>query len=290
MIVLVNGFLVDFNYDWQNMRLIRYIFVFFAFAILSVSCFAQDLDNAEVEKPKLLTDGFVVMAGEGTIQKLEEGKILFQLAQDITDERVILESGTSIEMLPCSTLEKIENAMGEDDQLKLQLWARVTRFGEKNYLFANYFIPLVKEEKVAEPISEDDNKESGEELSNQEDSVIPLDALEILEPKSVIDIKKLRESVTKQEDVILADWDGFFELEDEERCDWIFKLDSYGRSLSKMQFKVLGSGAFESVVNRLEDSSYRIRYKSVGIVTVYKGQVYILLQRARPVYSYGNFR
>jgi len=98
--------------------------------------------------------------------------------------------------------------------------------------------------------------------------------------------QKLKE-IEVEQDRILADRVAI--LQKSSHGGYEFVLDGLGWNVSKVSFKVLPSQVLELAQRRQGNVPVTIRFKISGIVTVYKGELYLLLQRAVRTYSYQNF-
>jgi len=69
----------------------------------------------------------------------------------------------------------------------------------------------------------------------------------------------------------------------------IFVLDALGRNTPRFSFRLLPCEVLELTEQRQSAVPEPVRFKIAGIVTKYKGNKYLLLQKATRVYSNGNF-
>ena len=70
---------------------------------------------------------------------------------------------------------------------------------------------------------------------------------------------------------------------------FILKLDALGRQVSKRSLRLLPCEALELAELKISADFEQVRLKVAGILTKYKNEDYLLLQRATPTYSHGNF-
>jgi hypothetical protein len=89
-----------------------------------------------------------------------------------------------------------------------------------------------------------------------------------------------------KQDSILADRTGFIR---DSGGGLVFAFDALGRNIGTIQLQLLPCEILERAQRRQVVEADAVRFKVAGIVTEYKGQYYLLLQRAIRVYSYGNF-
>jgi hypothetical protein len=99
--------------------------------------------------PALLRDGFVMQAVDGKLlSEPATGVFLFELASDVNDFGTVVKAGARLELLPSATLEKLATDAAGNPDSTYRLWARVTKYKGKNYIFPIYFLPTTS---VAEP-------------------------------------------------------------------------------------------------------------------------------------------
>lgn len=283
-------------------------------------CAAQSA-KTPVQATGPLRDGTLYSGIEGAVSKdPERNTWYFAAATEVTDGLTTIPAGEPIEMLPCSTLEKIIAATGQDPSINGKLWARVTRYSNRNvlidklpshkfanrkapdknlldsrflkeqmtnenFLFAIYFIPLTADEPAAPATAPGDSTNvAGKPAA---DEIIPEDVLKQLDKKRVVDLRKIREMLETEGDVVLADRIGFVTIDDNAKA---FTVDSLGRNVEDLEFTLLSCEALEyTEKNLIETPAARQRFRVSGIVTTFRGQTYILLQRAVRTYSHGNF-
>jgi hypothetical protein len=71
--------------------------------------------------------------------------------------------------------------------------------------------------------------------------------------------------------------------------EWEFQLDSLGRNLSNISYKLLPCEVLELSEKRQSVVLEPIRFNITGIVTRYKGSDYLLLIKVMRFYNHGNF-
>lgn len=272
-----------------------------------------DEQNTQLQQPKFypfLREGFVFDGVEGMVTRADEKKDrwLFTPDVDVSDGRGIIKAGQPIELLPSSTLEKITADIEEPKgATAVRLWATVTRYSnrylltgsvledisvhkdffDKNFLLAWYFIPM---SAIEEPQSKTETDESAAESpapakQSQEDAIIPVDVMAMLKPKRMVNLAKLKKlDITG--DVMLADRTGFVVSDQPSK---VLKMDSLGRNVEDISFRLLPCEVLQRTERNLDASAYRQRYRVAGRVTKYKGEFYMLLQRAVRTYNHGNF-
>jgi hypothetical protein len=97
---------------------------------------------------------------------------------------------------------------------------------------------------------------------------------------------KTRKTVLER-DSILADRSAFLVKNKDGRL--IFVLDSLGRNVRPVSLRLLPCEALELAEVAQSAIPEPVRFKIAGTVTEYKGEKYLLLQKATRVYSHGNF-
>ena len=241
-------------------------------------------------KVGLLREGFTFNSIEGTVTKDGEKDIWYFAAdEDVNDQRAMLKAGTKIQLLPSSTLERIIS-IAEDDSIDVSLRAIVTSYAGQNFLFPTDFIPLggqVLPEPVKEPVQPPQSAEPPKQVEEpSEDSIIPLDVMTRLKPKKVVSLKKMKKQLDVEGDAMLVDRTGFVIGEE---ADNVFVIDELGRNVEQISFQLLPCQAIQRVERKQNQSPARQRYRIAAIVTKYKGDYYLLFQRAVRTYSHGNF-
>ena len=270
----------------------------------------------EVARP--LREGSMVSAVNGKLTKAAESNRWFFTAEvNITDGRGTIKAGEPTEMLPSGTLEQMTSLAADDEAIHVRLWARITRYcnrnmlidklpsrkfanrkapnkqgldskflGEKllnrNFLFPIYFVPLSNIDET-----EEQKDRTGDTGSSDEESIIPADVLEQLQPKRVVNLAKLDDMLETEGDVICANRTGFVIIDDSTK---VFTIDGLGRNVDDLHFKLLPCETLEATEKKLVDTPIvRQRFRVSGTVTMYEGQRYMLLQRTTRTYSHGNF-
>ncbi len=257
-----------------------------SFAIIAILHAAT---NAATEDSGLLRDGFIIAGADGKIEYEEtSGKRFFMFSSDVSDDKGRVGAGRKLEMLPCAALEKIEVNIDKHPSGNYRLWARVTRFGGKNYIYAIYFLPVIE----TEPVTGGENAKISINEPN-DPLALPDEVVAKLKTKKIIHFEELEKGVELKEDSILADRIGFIVGAKDGGSTSLttggsaFTLDAFGRSRGSFSLELLPCEVLEQAKSKSELEPARL--KVAGIVTQYKGRYYLLLQRAVGVYSHGNF-
>ncbi len=248
---------------------------------LTIGMILHAATNAATEDEGLLRDGFIVAGADGKIEYEEaNSKWFFVFSSDVSDDKGRVGAGRKLEMLPCAALEKIEVNIDKHPNGNYRLWARVTRFGGRNYVYAIYFLPVIE----TEPVTGGENAKISINEPN-DPLALPDEVVAKLKTKKIIHFEELEKGVELKEDSILADRIGFVAKSKE--GDSAFTLDAFGRSRGSFSLELLPCEVLEQAKSKSELEPARL--KVAGIVTQYKGRYYLLLQRAAEVYSHGNF-
>lgn len=267
----------------------------------------QDVQGQQAKTYAFIREGFVLDGVDGRITRAQgsEDRWLFAADVDIGDGRGVIKAGEAMELLPSGTLEQMTAQVEEGKAgAGVRLWAIVTRYSnryrlsvsefedvslrkeffDKNFLFAWYFIPMGG---IREVPGETEGEEEAEKeaTTDEEDSIIPADVMALLKPKRMVNLAKLKKLDIKG-DVMLADRIGFVIADERGK---VFAIDSLGRNVEDVSFRLLGCEVLERTEADSARSPYRQRYRVAGRVTKYKGEFYMLLQRAVRTYSHGNF-
>ena len=112
--------------------------------LISVVAIASALRVEAAQRP-LLRDGFVLAAVDGKLTRQDGNETpdrwFFEPDANISDGIARVGAGTSLELLPSSTLEKmtIDAAQRAEDSYKL--WGKVTKYKGSNFIFPIYLLP-----------------------------------------------------------------------------------------------------------------------------------------------------
>jgi len=280
--------------------------------------------GAQITGQALLNDGFVLTGVDGRMSSSDGNDVwFFVLASDVNDGKARVSANTSLQLLPSSTLEKMTADMKERGGEDYRIWARVTKYKGRNFLFPVYFLPLskIKDSALATPTDANSTDASQAVQAKPKPAANdPNGTLAI--PKAIIDRLSDRPTVYRRQpeepnsqgqnrqsikqDYILADRTGLISsrvvreayCEKEKTQDALrntqyeFVLDGLGLSVQQTSFRLLPCQVLEQAERESAAGGLRsnqIRFKIAGIITEYKGDKYLLLQRATRVYSYGNF-
>ena len=231
-------------------------------------------------KIKPLRDGFSLEGVDGNVVEDANGWLFVPLAAMVDDQGVV-KAKTKLRILPSSGLERLiqQKADGEGDSFRL--WGKVTRYEDENFVFATYFLPITEANETEPQLKE--VKIGGP----NEPNIIPEDVMEMLRPKRVVNLAKLKKGPGTEQDGVIADRTGFVRKSGD---GFVFVFDALGRNVDTTSFPLLKCGVLETMRKKQKSSAWDVRYKILGIVTKYQGRHYLLLERANRMYSHGNFR
>ncbi|MHC5060908.1 MAG: hypothetical protein ACYTFK_07480 [Planctomycetota bacterium] len=268
----------------------------------------QEVPGQRAKRRVFVREGFVLdgVPGRLTRAKGSEDKWVFAADVDFSDGKGVIKAGELIELLPSGTLEQITAQIEEGkDGTDIRLWAIVTRYSnrnrlsaneledislhedffDKNFLFAWYFVPMGGIRTEPTETEGEEKAEPQEATEKKEDSIIPADVMAKLKPKRMVNLAKLKK-LDIQGDMMLVGRTGFVVQGEQGK---VFVIDGLGRNVEDISFRLLGCEVLERTEANLAGSPYRQRYRVAARVTKYKGEVYMLLQRATRTYSHGNF-
>ncbi|MFQ6036382.1 MAG: hypothetical protein ACE5NM_11150 [Sedimentisphaerales bacterium] len=285
---------------------------------ISVVSVTLGLSAGTTGKP-LLPDGFVLRGVEGKLVRQDSNNgWFFEFEPAVNDSKGRVSAGARLELLPSSALEQMAAdandrslapapvagaASATGAEANYRLWARLTKYKGRNFIFPIYFLPLRKAKQL-QSLPSPQNQEKPKLL------VEPNDELAI--PEKILDKLKARRTILRQQperrikvrqNFILANRTGFISscvMRDAYRAEkntqydirntrYVFVFDALGRNIQQTTVRLLPCQALELAEQRQSAEPDPIRFKIAGIVTEYKGERFLLLQRATRVYSYGNF-
>ena len=240
--------------------------------------------SAGMAPKSLLRDNFVLTGVDGklTIANSNEGWF-FEFDSDVSDDRGRTYAGASLELLPSTALEKMTDDANNRSDAGYRLWARVTKYKGRNFIFPIYFLPLGKTKEL----STSQQQETELTINEPNDALaIPKEIIEKLKPRKIVRTVQLRKGLELKTDSILANRTGFIRNSGHEVS---FVLDALGRNVRQISFPLLPCEMLERAQRTQSAEAEPARFKVAGILTQYKGKHYLLLERATQVYSHQNF-
>lgn len=298
------------------------ILVFF-----SVVLTASTGSAAEMPRDNLLWDGFFLMGVEGKLipavlhhtsekasdvniplerePKLDWGRSewSFEFNTDVNDLRAEAPAGTKLKLLPSSTLEKLIDDVNERSENVYMLSGWVTKYKGANFIFPNYFLPVSAIAEQQSPTDKEPNEISPSTTENKAEPkpvasepngelAMPKEILERLKTSRIVRPQAPRQKpqtkkIELERDTILTDRSAFLVKQNDGRL--VFVLDAFGRNNKPVSFRLLPCEALELAELTQAAVPEPVRFKIAGIITKYKGDKYLLLQKATRIYSHGNF-
>jgi hypothetical protein len=239
----------------------------------------------------------------------------FELTAEVEGPTYRVPAGTRFMLLPSAILEQLIADVNDRFTPAYRLSAQVTRYQGANFLLATYFLPLSK--------FKSDTPEDGRQRTEVGTANLPVDP-ELAIPSEILEKLKNRrpirgplrkpsdERTTERPETylgrMLVNRVGLIEAEDVEALKrgsaegvpdssiyastlprFYFIPYALGWNVSDVQYELLPCGALEQAQQLQRSSIETIRFNVAGLVTQFRGRQYLLLQRAAPVYSYGNF-
>jgi hypothetical protein len=265
------------------------------FVLILVVLFAVAAE-AQTAGRNLLSDGFVLSGVDGKLSDESGDRWFFAADSDLKYGDGFVKAGTKLEFLPSVALEKLVADAKERSAADLsaaasakagyRIWGRITRYEDKNFIFLIYFLPLTKIEQSQQASKQRSNKLVINEPNDA--FAVPESIVAKLEDRKVIRFEQLGKRVELKEDSILADRTGLI-INQGDR--FVFVFDGVGRSVQpdESAIRLLPCESLERANRRMASAIEPLRFKVAGILTRYKDQYYLLLQRAAPAYGHGNF-
>jgi hypothetical protein len=268
--------------------------------LISTVTTASESGAEIISETPLLRDGFVMNGVDGNLVGPDSNDVwFFELTSDVNDYKTVIKAGTRLELLPSSALERMTADRKARTTAAYRLWnGRVTKYKGRNYIFPNFFLPINTEKK--KPTQK---KDSLTEPEPERDLVVD-DSNDVLTmPREVIEKLRLKRSApsalrsgknagqstqtARNTNLVLADRTGFLVKQDDGRL--VFLPDALGRNVQKLSLNLLPCAALELTELKQAAEPEPLRFKIAGIMTKYKGENYLLLEKATRTYSHGNF-
>jgi len=258
-------------------------------AILALAAmFAVAAQGDKSKNTKLLPEGFVLPGSDGKlVSDSNSGKWFFELDAEVRDNLgSFAGAGAKLELLPSASLEKmLADAKGRAVG-SYRLWGRITKCWDKNFVFPIYFLPMSKVQPAG---GVQPQQQSTEAVINEPNDLltIPEEVVAKLSSRKIVGFQEVTKGLELKTDSILADRTAV--LTKQPDGSYIFAFDALGLKVERDSIKLLPCGALEEAQHRQAFSPETLRFRISGIVTRFKGESYLLLQRATPAYGHGNF-
>lgn len=279
-------------------KTVRIISVLIAIALLSTTTAAKTgsektphHDVKLVHSDKLLPDDYVFAGVDGKLIQTATDKWTFEFESAANIGGVEIKAGQTLEMLHSATLEKMAADAKERTEAMFRLWAKVTKFEGKNYLFAVYYLPLHKIDQPTEKAAKNEPNSAAQAVNAPNDVVnIPAEIVALLRQSEVLPTTEAQatraEELQLKQDTIFANRAGRVAVKN---GGYVFEADAFGRGVDKFAIKLLPCQKLDDAMTQVRSESNPVRFNVAGILTKYKGEQYLLLQKATRMYSYGNF-
>ncbi len=266
----------------------------------------------------VLPDGYMLRGVDGKLTEPDSNDARFfefELAVSSatgTDGTGRASIGVKLELLPSSVLERMIADANAGSATGYRLWARVTKYKGRNFIFPIKFLPLSEAIETPPATSQPSQTETqatqqeaeepnplGDALRHDELG-IPKEILEKLktgtsspstgleQPERLVRAITGRPTQVKQ-NFMLVNRAGF--LVKQADGGMVFSLNAFGQSAGSTggTIRLLPCQALEVTEQKQSFAPGMIRFIIAGIVTEYKGEQFLLLHRAIRAYNHGNF-
>jgi len=238
---------------------------------------------------ELLRDDYVISGFDGLLIEGQNGQWQFEFESELSDGTTTLKAGQSVMLLKSATLEKMVDDAKQRPEARYRLWGKVTKFEGKNYVFPSYFVGLRKLED-RKPGTEDRRQktEVGPQTINAPNDIvqIPEEIVSQLAMSEVLPAAEAPSAMRLKQDTIFANRTGRIY---EEKGKYFFKPDGLGLGVEKGAIELLPCQVLDDAMRQVNSAINPARFSVAGIMTKYKDQRLLLLQKATRAYSYGNF-
>ena len=252
-----------------------------------------NFDSSKSIKP--LMDGFALTGVDGRLISTDSNQNgwFFVSDSNISDDRGLIKAGSAIELLPSMALERMIADVNKHSAASYRLWDVVTQYRGRNFIFPEYFLPLSKIQQKPSQTSQQSQQTPDRPTINEPNDAltIPKEIIAKLETRKIMPVEQPIEQpgtrIKLTQDFILADRTAVV-VQQTDGCG-LLTLDAVGRGVQQISLRLLPCQALELAQRQQSVEPEQLRFKIAGRVTEYKGQYYLLLQRAIRVYSHGNF-
>ncbi|MDD5326665.1 MAG: hypothetical protein PHY02_02495 [Phycisphaerae bacterium] len=237
-----------------------------------------------VRKIPPLHDGFGLTGVDGKLSSAD-GKWFFEFDSDVGDGFGLISAGSIVELLPSTALEKITVDIQNRPDTDYRLWGNVTKYKDENFIFPIYFLPVSAAEDQNKPGSSAKAKIA---INEPNDALaIPEEIVKKLKNRRVLRQEQLKVGVQLKQDYILTGRTALLERKADGEAEVI--LDAFGRNVPEISFRLLPCEVLARAQYEQSIEADPVRFKIAGILTQYKGEYYLLLQKATRAYSHENF-
>jgi hypothetical protein len=234
----------------------------------------------------LLRDGFGLTGVDGKLNSTD-GKWFFKLDSEVSDDTNQIDAGSIVELLPSTALEKITTDARKRAEANYRLWGNVTKYKGSNFIFPIYFLPISAADKP-EGSSTSQRQKAKIAINEPNDALaIPEEIVGKLKNRRILRHEEVKPGLQLKQDSILADRTALLDKRADGQSEVI--LDAIGRNIPQISFQLLPCEVLERAQREQSIEPDLVRFKIAGILTQYKGEHYLLLQKAIQAYSHGNF-
>jgi len=258
-----------------------------------------------------LRDGFGLAGVDGKLTSADD-KWFFEFDSEVSDDTGRIRSGSIIELLPSTALEKMTaEAQKRSDASPIRsklpeatavptvqtsngasyrLWGNVTKYRGSNFIFPIYFLPLSKADDQIKPEESSTSQQQKAKIAiNEPNDVLamPEEIIGKLRTRRILRHEQLKKGLKLKQDSILADRTAFLARQVDGEPELVF--DALGRNIQQVSLRLLPCGVLQRAQYEQSIEADPARFKIAGILTQYKGEYYLLLQKATRAYSHENF-
>jgi hypothetical protein len=254
------------------------VILIFAF----LSCTALCAEAAQKTIP--LRDGFGLTGVDGKLSTAD-GKWFFEFDSEVSDDMGQILAGAIIELLPSTALEKITADAQKRAEANYRLWGNVTKYRDGNFIFPIYFLPISAAEGQ---IKAEESSKVKIAINEPNDALaIPEEIVGKLKNRRILRHEELKQGLQLKQDSILADRTALLDKQADDKP--VLVLDALGRNIPQISIRLLPCEVLERAQREQSAEADPVRFKIAGIITQYKGEYYLLLQKAIQAYSHENF-
>ncbi len=265
------------------MRIARFILALTIAAAITTSAAAAktsgEKSTHEVKSQagdKLLPDDYVFAGVDGKLVQTGTDKWAFEFESAANIGGVEIKAGQALEMLGSATLEKMIADAKERSDAMFRIWAKVTKFEGKNYLFAVYYLPLRKIDRPAEETGENEPNKTSQESSPRPSSGqavnapndvvnIPPEIVALLKTSEVLPTTEAQatraEELQLKQDTIFANRAGRVAVKN---GVYVFEADAFGRGVDKFTIKLLPCQKLEDAMTQVRSESNPVQVQRGG--------------------------
>jgi hypothetical protein len=258
-----------------------------AFLSCTALC-AGAASQTQPAKPQV-RDGFGLTGIDGKLSSTED-KWFFEFDSEVSDEVGQIGAGSIIELLPSTALEKITADAQKRAEANYRLWGNVTKYRDRNFIFPIYFLPISAADGQIKPEGSSTSQQQKAKITINEPNdvlAIPEEIVGKLKTRRILRHEELKKGLQLKQDSILADRTAL--LDRQAGDEPVLVLDALGRNIPQVLLRLLPCEVLERAQREQSAEADPVRFKIAGIITQYKGEHYLLLQKAIQAYSHENF-